>query len=207
MHSTYVNMILRNPVILFFDIHKVDTHTLLDIRLAISKYNAETKVIRRRIFTNALRVAKYLEASRPGPGEMWDPSGLAIHAKLVPRRRSTEELEMKDLLKGQQPCALFFNDLEWRPEALDAQRILEVMEVLEKTGKTPILGARFQRRVVTAEDLKHIRGVESLGTSRSELVALLGGTAQALTGTLSSPSGSLAFTLEGRKKAMVEEEK
>ena len=81
------------------------------------------------------------------------------------------------------------------------------MKILEKTGKTPLLGARFQKRVVTVEDLKYVETMESLGKSRSELVGLLGGTAQVLAGMLSSPSGSLAFTLEGRRKAMDEGEK
>ena len=207
MHSTYVNLLLQNPIILFFDMHKVDTHTRLKLQIALAPHNAETKVIRRRIFTNALRVAKYLETTRPGPREMWDPSGLAMHAKLVARKRSNEELEIKALLKGQQPCALYFNGLDWRPESLDPSRIVAVMNILEKTGKTPLLGARFQRTVVTTEDLKYVGTMESLGKSRSELVGLLGGTARALAATLNSPSGSLAFTLEGRKKAMEEGEK
>jgi len=113
---------------------------------------------------------------------------------------------MKALLKGQQPCALYFNGLDWRPESLDPSRIKAVVNILEKTGKTPLLGARFQRRVVTTEDLKHLGTMESLGRSRSELVGLLGGTSQALAAALSSPAGSLAFTLEGRKKAMDEGE-
>lgn len=199
----YVNMILRNPVILFFDIDKLDAHTMLHLRFSLAAHKAETKVIRCRIFTNALRVAQYLESTKPPAHHLWDPSGLAIHATLLPRKKSQQELEMKALLKGEQACALTFREMSWRE--VDVTRVLAVLRILERTGKTPVLGARFQRRVVTVEDLKRLREVESLGRSRAELAALLGGTAQVLAGTLSAPAGGLAFTLEGRKQALEEE--
>jgi ribosomal protein L10 len=203
MHSLYVNMLLRNPVILFFDIDKVDAHTMLNLRFSLAAYKAETKVIRRRIFTNALRVAQYLEQTKPPTHHLWDPSGLALHATLHPRKKSQQELEMKALLKGEQTCAVTFAGMSWRE--IDVVRVLAVLRILERTGKTRVLGARVQRRVVLVEDLRRLREVESLGRSRAELAALLGGTAQVLAGTLSAPAGGLAFTLEGRKQAMEEE--
>jgi ribosomal protein L10 len=116
-----------------------------------------------------------------------------------------EELEMKSLLKGNQPCAIYFNKFNWRPESIDPVKVAAVIRIVERTGKTPILGARFQRRVATAEDVKKLRMMESVGKVRGELVGVLSGAAQALAGTLSTPAGSLAFTLEGRHKAMEEE--
>lgn len=113
---------------------------------------------------------------------------------------------MKSLLKGHQPCAIYFNDFNWRPESIDPVKVAAVIRIVERTGKTPILGARFQRTVTTAEDVKKLRTMESVGKVRGELVGILGGTAQALAGTLSTPAGGLALTLEGRQKAIQEDQ-
>jgi len=129
-----------------------------------------------------------------------------MHARLLPRKRAVEELEMKSLLKGSQPCAIYFNDFNWRPESIDPVKVAAVIRIVERTGKTPILGARFQRTVATAEEVTKLRMMESVGKVRGELVGVLGGASQALAGTLSTPAGCLAFTLEGRQKAMEEEQ-
>lgn len=202
LHTLYTNLLLRHPVLLFFNVNAVDNYTLTHLRNALAPHGAEFRVIRRKVFLAALRVAKYIEASRPRSHELWDPSGLAMHAKILPRRRATEELEMKSLLKGYQPCAIYFNDFNWRPESIDLGKIAAVMRLVEKSGKTPILGARFQRSVATVEDMKRVRSMESVNRVREELIGILGGAAQALAGTLSAPAGGLAFTLERRKKAI-----
>jgi len=137
---------------------------------------------------------------------MWDPSGLAMHAKIIPRKRDVEELEMTTLLKGSQPCAIYFDDFNWKPESIDPGKIAAVTRIVERTGKTPILGARFQRTVITAEDVKRMRMVPELNRGRQQLVGVLGGAAQTLAGTLSAPAVAVAWTLEGRHKAMEEEE-
>ena len=206
LHTLYTNLLLRHPILLFFNINSVDFHTLIHLRNALTPHGAEFKVIRRRIFLSALRVAQYVEQTRPRAHELWDPSGLAMHARLLPRKRTVEELEMRSLLKGNQPCAIYFNDFNWRPESIDPAKVAAVIRIVERTGKTPILGARFQRTVATAEDVKTMKIMGSVGKVRGELVGVLGGTAQALAGTLTTPAGGLAFTLEGRQKAMQEEE-
>jgi ribosomal protein L10 len=129
-----------------------------------------------------------------------------MHARILPRKRNVEELEMKSLLKGNQPCAIYFNDFNWRPESIDPVKVAAVIRIVERTGKTPILGARFQKRVATAEDIKKLRMMESVGKVRGELVGVLGSAAQTLVGTLTTPAGGLALTLEGRQKAMEEEQ-
>jgi ribosomal protein L10 len=129
-----------------------------------------------------------------------------MHAKLLPRRRNIEELEMKSLLKGSQACAVYFDDFNWRPESIDPVKINAVVRLIERTGKTPIVGARFQRTVITAEQVKKLRTVPKAERVRGELLAVLGGAAQALAGTLSTPASGLAFTLEGRQKAMEDEQ-
>jgi ribosomal protein L10 len=129
-----------------------------------------------------------------------------MHAKILPRRRTVEELEMKSLLKGFQPCAIYFNDFNWRPESIDPTKIAAVIRLVERTGKTPILGARFQRSVATAQDVKRLKTMEGVKKLRGELVGVLGGAAQCLAETLSAPAGGLAFTLEGRQKAMDEDQ-
>ena len=162
------------------------------------------KVIRRRIFLNALRVAEYVEATRAK--ELWDPSGLAMRAKILPRRRSEEELEMKTLLRGSSTCVASFENFNWRPESIDPAQINAVVRLIERTGKTPIVGARFHRTVISAGDVKRLRTLPKAETVNAELVGLLGSAAQTLAGTLSTPASGLAFTLEGRHKAMEEEQ-
>jgi ribosomal protein L10 len=129
-----------------------------------------------------------------------------MHAKLLPRRRDVEELEMKSLLRGKQACAVYFDDFNWRPESIDPAKIAAVVRIIERTGKTPILGARFQRTVITAEQVRKLRSLPKVDNVRGELVAVLGGPAQALAGTISTPASGLAFTLEGRQKAMEDEQ-
>jgi ribosomal protein L10 len=180
---------------------------MLNLRLALAPYGAHIKVIRRRIFISALRVAEYITTTQIRSHEMWDPSGLAMHAKLLSRKRSVEELELTALLKAHQACALYFDDFNWRPESIDTLKVGAAIRILERTGKTPIIGARFQRKVVTAENVKRFRTIEGIDRIRGELVAVLGGAAQTLSGILSGPSGGLAFTLEGRQKAMEEDQR
>jgi len=192
-------------MLLFFNVNSVDFHTLIHLRIALAPYGANFKVIRRRIFIAALRVAEYVEASRTRPYEMWDPSGLPMHAKILPRRREIEELEMKALLKGNQTAAVYFDDFNWRPESIDTAKIDAVAKIIERTGKTPILGARFQRTVINAEDVKRLRSVKKVDQVRGELAGVLSGPAQIVAGILSAPAAGVAFTLEGRQKAMEEE--
>jgi ribosomal protein L10 len=162
------------------------------------------KVISLKIFINALRVAEYVEETRTK--ELWDPSGLAMRAKIIRRKRSVEELEMRTLLKGQLACAVSFDDFNWRPESIDPAKISNIVRIIERTGKLSITGARFQRTVLSAADVKRLQTMPKIQAVRSELVGLLGGAAQTLAGTLSTPAGGLAFTLEGRHKAMEEEQ-
>lgn len=129
-----------------------------------------------------------------------------MHAKILSRKRTAEEFEMKSLLKGSQTCAVFFDDFNWRPESIDLGKLMAVMKILEGNRKTPVLGARFQRRVASAEDLNRLKTVVSVEKIREELVCLLTGPAQVLAGTLCSPAQGLAFTLERRHKAMEEEQ-
>lgn len=204
LHTLYTNLILRNPVLLFFNIYGVDDHTILKLRFALQPFGVSLKVIQRRIFLNALRVAQYVEATRTK--ELWDPSGLAMRAKIVARRRTAEELEMTTLLKGQQTCVASFEDFNWRPESIDPAKINAVVRLIERTGKTPIIGARLQRTAISAEDVKRLRTLPNVERVGAELVAVLGGPAQNLSGTLSTPASSLAFTMEGRHKAMEEEQ-
>ena len=192
-------------MLIFFNIVSVDFHTLINLRIALAPHGAHLKVIRRRIFLSALRVAEYVEATRTRPHEMWDPSGLAMHAKILPRRRDVEELEMKSLLKGSQACVVYFDNFNWRPESIDPATIAAVTRIIERTGKTPILGARFQRTVITADDVKRLRMMPKVEQVRSELAGVLGGAAQTLAGVLSAPAAGVAFTLEGRQKAMEDE--
>jgi len=113
---------------------------------------------------------------------------------------------MKTLLKGQQTCVASFENFTWRPESIDPAQINAVVKLIERTGKTPVIGARFQRTVISAQDVKRLRTMPKTETVRAELVGLLGGAAQTLAGTLSTPAGGLAFTLEGRHKAMEDEQ-
>jgi hypothetical protein len=185
----------------------VDTHELIKLRLALVPYNANFKVIRRRIFLNSLRVARYVHSTKTEPHELWDPSGLAMHVKIHGRKRSIEELELNAMIKNSQACALYFDDFNWNPESIETEKVAAVMRILERTGKTPILGARFQRTVVTAELLKHMKTLKGdVGRLHEELAALLGGAAQSLSATLSSPATGLAFTLEGLKKTLEQEQ-
>jgi ribosomal protein L10 len=138
---------------------------------------------------------------------MWDPSGLAMHAKILPRKRNVEEFEMKALLKGNQAAAIYFDDFRWRPETIDPVKIAAVIRILERTGKTPIIGARFQRSVITADDLRRLHSMAKVEQVRTELVGVLGGAAQSLAGVLSTPAVGVAFTLEGRQKAMEKDSK
>ena len=186
--------------------HAVDFHTLLNLRNALAPLGAGFKAIRKGVFISALRVAQYVEATRPRPNELWDPSGLAMHSKMLQRQRTVEEYEMKALLKGNQTCTIFFNDFTWRPEGIDLLKLATVIRIVERTGKTPIIGARFQRTVATAEDVKQLKFMESVSKVRAELAGVLSAAAQALAGTLAMPAQSLAFTLEGRHKAMEEEQ-
>jgi ribosomal protein L10 len=130
-----------------------------------------------------------------------------MHAKILPRKRTAEEFEMKSLLKGSQTCAVFFDDFNWRPESIDLAKLIAVIKVLEGTGKTPVLGARFQRQIATAENLNRLKTMVSVEKIRAKLVGVLSGPAQMLAGTLCSPAEGLAFTLEGRHKAMEEEQR
>jgi ribosomal protein L10 len=129
-----------------------------------------------------------------------------MRAKIIARKRSQEELEMKTILKSQQACAVSFEDFNWRPESIDVAKINTVVKMIERTRKTPIIGGRFQRTVISAEDVKRLRTMPNVDKVRAELVGLLGGAAQTLAGTLSTPAGGLAFTLEGRHKAMEDEQ-
>ena len=182
----------------------MDEHTILKLRFALQPFGVSLKVIQRRIFLNALRVAEYVEATRTK--ELWDPSGLAMRAKIVARKRTAEELEMTTLLKGQQTCVASFDDFNWRPESIDPAKINAVVKLIERTGKTLIIGARFQRTAISAEDVKRLRTMPNIERVRAELAAVLGGPAQNLAGTLSTPASGLAFTIEGRHKAMEEEQ-
>jgi ribosomal protein L10 len=179
---------------------------MVNLRQALDPMGIHLKVIRRRVFIDSLRVARYVEASRTRPGEMWDPSGLAMRSRVQGRKRSDEELEMIALLKGKQACAVYFEDFNWRPDSIDPAKIATVVRMLERTGKTPIIGARLQRTVITAEDVKRFRTVGGMQKVGGELVGVLGGAAQTLVGTLSAPASGLAWTLEGRQKAMEEEQ-
>lgn len=205
LHTLYTNLILRHPVLLFFNAYGVNFHELTKVRLALAKEGAHMTLIRRRVFISSLRVAEYMESTYTRPYEMWDPSGLAMHAEILSRQRTAQEHEMKALLKGSQVSAVYFNGFNWRPESIEPAKIVSAIRILEKTGKTPIVGARFQRTVATAEDVKRLRDISGIESLRSELVGVLGGTAQVLAGTLSAPSGGLAFTLERRKEAMENE--
>jgi ribosomal protein L10 len=206
LHTQYTNFLLRHPVLLFCNVFSADFRTLLNLRIALAAHNARIKVIRRRIFISALRVAEYIESTRTGLYDMWDPSGLAMHAKILPRKRNTEEFEMTTLLRGSQTCAVYFDEFNWKPESIDLAKIATVTRIIERTGKTPILGGRFQRTVITAADVKRLRTVPDVSRGRQELVGALGGAAQTLAGTLSAPAAAVAWTLEGRQKAMEEEQ-
>ena len=160
------------------------------------------KVIRTGVFLHALRVAQYVEAARILPQDMWDPSGLAMHAKILERKRTVEEFEMRALLRGSQACVVYFDSHTWRPESIETAQVGQVIRILERSGKTPIVGARFLRTVATAEDVKKMRTLESIEKIRGKLIGLLGSTTQALATTLSTPARGLALTLEGRQTAM-----
>jgi ribosomal protein L10 len=206
LHTLYTNLLLRHSLLLFFNIASVNFHILINLRTALAPMGIHLKVLRRRVFINSLRVARYVETSRTRPGEMWDPTGLAMRSKILDRKRSTEELEMIALLKGKQPCAVYFDDFNWRPESIDPAKIATVVRMLERTGKTPIIGGRFQRGVITAEGVKRLRSVGGHQEVGGELLGVLGGAAQSLAGTLSAPAGGLSFTLQGRQKALEEEQ-
>ena len=206
MHTEYTNLILRYPLLLFFNVASVKYHTLLNLRIALAAHGAQMKVIRSGVFIHALRVAQYAEATRISSQDMWNPSGLAMHSKILERKRTVEEFEMKALLRGNQTCVVYFDAHNWRPESIDTKQVGQVIRILERTGTTPIVGARFLRTVATAEDVKKMKTLENVDKIRGQLVSLLGGTAQALAGTLSNPAAGLALTLEGRQKAMEDEQ-
>jgi ribosomal protein L10 len=206
LHTEYTNLILRYPLLLFFNVATVSYNTLLNLRIALAAHGAQMKVIRSGLFIHALRVAQYVETARVLPQDMWDPSGLAMHAKILERKRTVEEFEMKALLRGSQICVVYFDAHNWRPESIDTAKVGQVIRILERTGRTPVVGARFLRTVATAEDVKKMKTLENINKVRGQLIGLLGGTAQALAGTLSTPAGGLALTLAGRQKAMEEEQ-
>lgn len=113
---------------------------------------------------------------------------------------------MKTLLKAQQTCVASFENFTWRPESIDPAQINAAVRLIERTRRTPIIGARLQRTAISAEGVKRLRTMPKAETVKAELVGLLGGAAQTLVGTLSTPAGGLAFTLEGRHKALEEEQ-
>jgi len=176
------------------------------LKQALTLYGAHIRVIRSGLFLAALRVAQYVDATRTKSHELWDPSGLAMHAKIRPRRRKPEELEMKKVLKGSQACAVYFDSFNWRPESIDNATIAAVVRILERTGKTPVIGARFMRTAIGRDDVKRLTELPNVQRVREELVALLSGPSQMLSGTLQGAGQSLALTLEGRQKAMEEEQ-
>lgn len=191
---------------MFINLYKTDAITIVYLRQALTPYGAHLRLIRKGIFLAALRVAQYVEGTRTKSHELWDPSGLAMHAKIRSRRRKPEELELKQVLKGNQACAVYFDSFNWRPESIDTATIAAVVKILERTGKTPIIGARFMRTAIGREDVKRLTELPKVGRLRQELVALLSGPSRTVSGMLQSAGQSLALTLEGRQKAMEEEQ-
>jgi ribosomal protein L10 len=200
LHTVYANLLLRHPVILFINNNGVDAHTIYGLRLAMREYGADCKFIRRRLFVSALRVVNYIEEARVRPYQLWDPSGLAIRSKLLARKRTGEEYEMRNLLKGSQALAVFFNDFNWRPSSIDPAKIAAVIRLVEQTEKATIIGARFQRKVATAQDLQRLKTMTTHECTCQEVFGVLRRRAKELVGTLTAPAGKLAITLEGRAK-------
>lgn len=69
LHTLYTNLLLRHSLLLFFNIASVNFHILINLRTALAPMGIHLKVLRRRVFINSLRVARYVETSRTRPGE------------------------------------------------------------------------------------------------------------------------------------------
>ena len=95
LHTEYANLILRYPLLLFFNVASTKYHTLLHLHIALAAHGVQMKVIRSGLFIHALRVAQYVESARISAQNMWHPSGLAMHAKIMERKRTVEEFERK----------------------------------------------------------------------------------------------------------------